>query len=278
MGVACECDDVDDDSSSPLRGKAAVKARRARIDGVSWRAAGLALLAAASGAQAMPKDGYSAQVASVQYPRALLYDGLPRPLWGELTDMMLTRLAPSSMRTVEVAWRKWLPLAEQYDWDDVIYSDDADRGGKLAAFVLHLLRDQTLVADSIASYTWGLRWKMKLFHQADPALGVMHWHDFMTSVRVLAHVPHEPRRAIPARLLLAVARAADTSKFADVQFVFFMLVLYFTFSRSECPCPGSFKGRSSWNPHKHWMVRDVVIRAVGGVYALCVRFKAVKAD
>jgi hypothetical protein len=42
---------------------------------------------------------------------------------------------------------------------------------------------------------------MKLSHQADPVLGVMHWQDFMRSVRVKAHVPHEPRRAVPLRLI-----------------------------------------------------------------------------
>ena len=191
---------------------------------------------------------------------------------------MMDRLAPSSMGTVETAWRKWLPLAARYEWDDVIYSDDPERGGKMATFVLHLMEDKALAADSISSYVWGLRWKMKLFHQADPILGVMHWHDLMMGMRVIAHLPHEPRRAIPTRLIVAMAKAADLSNFADVQFVFFMCVLYFTFSRSECPCPKSFRGRSAWNPDKHWMVRDVVVRIVGGVYALCLRFKAIKQD
>jgi hypothetical protein len=58
-----------------------------------------------------------------------------------------------------------------------------------------------LVADSIQTYVWGLRWKMKLEHQADPVFGVMHWHDFMVSVRVRAHVPHEPRRRARVHLL-----------------------------------------------------------------------------
>ena len=44
------------------------------------------------------------------------------------------------------------------------------------------------VADSIQAYVWGLRWKMKLEHQADPVLGVMHWQEFMRSVRVKSHV------------------------------------------------------------------------------------------
>ncbi len=62
----------------------------------------------------------------------------------------------------------------------------------MAAFVLRLLGDTKLVADSIQAYVWGLRWKMKLEHQADPVLGVMHWQEFMRSVRVKSHVRLTP--------------------------------------------------------------------------------------
>ncbi len=85
-------------------------------------------------------------------------------------------------------------------------SSGPERGGKMAAFVLRLLSDTKLVADSIQSYVWGLRWKMKLEHQADPVLGVMHWQEFMRSVRVKSHVPHEPRRTVP------LARCASSSR------------------------------------------------------------------
>ena len=64
---------------------------------------------------------------------------------------------------------------------------------------------------------------MKLEHQADPVLGIMHWHELMTGMRVKAHVPHEPRRAVPIRLLVAIAASVDLSVFWEVQFMFFLL-------------------------------------------------------
>jgi hypothetical protein len=119
---------------------------------------------------------------------------------------------------------------------------------------------------------------MKLSHQADPVLGVMHWQDFMRSVRVKAHVPHEPRRAVPLRLILAIIASINVAVHWEVQFAFFLVVMLFTFSRSECPCPKAFTGPHGWDPNKHWMVRDIVIRCVSGVYVLAVRFKSIKQD
>ena len=49
-------------------------------------------------------------------------------------------------------------------------------------------------------------------------------------------------------------------------------------SRSECPCPKAITGPNGWDPNKHWMVRDIVIRSVNGVYVLAVRFKSIKQD
>ena len=98
--------------------------------------------------------------------------------------MLDSRLAASSMRTVTSAFAKWCPLCDTYGWERVIATDDPERGGKLVTFVLSLLDDTDLVADSISGYVWGLRWFMKLQFQADPVFGVMNWHDFMTGVRV----------------------------------------------------------------------------------------------
>jgi hypothetical protein len=114
-------------------------------------------------ARAAPRDGYSSQVASVQYPRASLYDGLPLDLLEAADELMSNRLAPSSMATVNIAFeRYWTPLADEHGWPVILETDDPERGGKMAAFVLRLLADTNLVADSIQSYVWGLRWKMKL--------------------------------------------------------------------------------------------------------------------
>ena len=230
-------------------------------------------------AGAAPRDGYSAQVSTVQYPRASLYEGLPVDFIESVDELMHNRLAPASMTKVDIAFeRYWKPVAAEHGWEEIIATDDPERGGKLATFVLRMLDNTALVADSIGTYVWALRWKMKLLHQADPALGVMHWQDFMRSVRVKAHVPHEPRRAVPLRLILAIIAAIDVTVHWEVQLAFLLIVMLFTFSRSECPCPKTFTGPHSWDPNKHWMVRDIVIRCVSGVYVLAVRFKSIKQD
>jgi hypothetical protein len=225
------------------------------------------------------RDGYSAQQASVPYTRAMLYEGLPAHNVALLDELMGNVLATASMTKVDIAFEKyWKPIAEAYGWPEIIETDDPERGGKLVTFVLKLLEDKRLVADSIQSYVWGLRWKMKLAHQADPVYGLMNWHHFMTSVRVRAHVPHEPRRALPLRLIIAMLATIDVDVFWEVQFAVFMLILLGTFSRSECPCPKTFTGKEKWDPTKHWMVQDILIKLVAGTYVLAVRFKKIKQD
>ena len=81
-------------------------------------------------------------------------------------DLTLTnRLAPGSMVKVNIAFvRYWKPVAEANGWDEIIATDDPERGGKMATFVLSMLDNTELVADSIGTYVWALRWKMKLLH------------------------------------------------------------------------------------------------------------------
>jgi hypothetical protein len=203
-------------------------------------------------AGAAPRDGYSAQVSTVQYPRASLYEGLPVDFFEAVDELMHNRLAPGSMLKVDIAFtRYWKPVAAANGWDEIIATDDPERGGKMATFVLSMLDNTALVADSIGTYVWALRWKMKLSHQADPVLGVMHWQDFMRSVRVKAHVPHEPRRAVPLRLILAIIASIEVTVHWEVQFAFLLVVMLFTFSRSECPCPKAFTGSNGWDVNKH---------------------------
>ena len=57
-------------------------------------------------------------------------------------------------------------MAAEHGWDEIITTDDTERGGKMATFVLSMLDNTALVADSIGTYVWALRWKMKLSHQA----------------------------------------------------------------------------------------------------------------
>jgi hypothetical protein len=70
----------------------------------------------------------------------------------------------------------------------------------------------------------------------------------------------------------------DVDVFWEVQFAVFMIILLGTFSRSECPCPKTFTGKEKWDPTKHWMVQDILIKLVAGTYVLAVRFKKIKQD
>lgn len=223
-------------------------------------------------------DGSLKIATSVPYARADIFTGLPGALLSRVEQVMDNRLAPSSMRTVHSAMAIWRPLAELHGWPTVMETDDPDRGGKLAAFVMKMVDDTSLVFKSIEGYVWGLRWFMKLQHQADPVMGVMHFLDFMNSVKVLTWVPHEPRRALPVRHIIAMAEKTDRSDFRQVNFMFFLVILYFTFSRSECPCPKHFTGEESWDDKKHWMVRDFKFVMCNGKPCIGVRFKAVKQD
>lgn len=259
---------------APRAARARVRAARA----VSWRRSVLLFMTLLRGGAAGARDGASAQLLSVPYPRASMYTGLPVELLDRLDEVIDNRLAPSSMRTLNAAMALWRPLVAHHGWPVVIVTDDPARAGKLAAFVLHMLDQCDLVGDTISSYVWGVRWYMKLQRQTDPLFGVMNWHDFMTGVRVLSHVTHEPRRAVPIALLRQVAGVVDLDSFVEVQHFFFDLVLFYTFSRSECPCPKHFTGEESWDDNQHWMVRDLVFRCITGIWVLAVRFKAIKQD
>ena len=110
--------------------------------------------------------------------------------------------------------------------------------------------------------------KLKLLQQIGPR----------QNAKCSAAGPHEPRRALPLRLIIAMLATIDVDVFWEVQFAVFMLILLGTFSRSECPCPKTFTGKEKWDPTKHWMVQDILIKLVAGTYVLAVRFKKIKQD
>ena len=236
------------------------------------------LMAMFAGVAGTERDVVSRHEASITYVRTDLFTGLASELADRVDVIMDNRLAASSMRTVQTALKYWEELRREEGWSPLIYTDELERGAKLVSFVLRMLDDTELVFSSIQSYVWGLRWHMKLQRQADPVMGVLGWPDFMSAVKVLSWVPHEPRRALPLALILKMAATIDTTVFWEVQFMFFLLILLFTFSRSECPCPKHFTGEESWDDDKHWMVRDIVMRKVEGLWAIAVRFKSVKQD
>ena len=66
----------------------------------------------------------------------------------------------------------------------------------------------------------------------------------------------------------------DLSKFHEEQAAHLMLVLLFTFARTETPVAKAYSGKGIFDPNKQLMVEDV--RVVPG--ALHVRLKGIKQD
>jgi hypothetical protein len=172
-------------------------------------------------------------------------------------------------------------VCSAYGWERVLRTDDPLRGGKLAAFVLHMTTKTTLVYGSIENYVWGVRVWMQSQMVVDPIMGVLFWPNFMQAIKVLTWVPGEPRRAVRHAVVEAIVDMVEARYLHDffaVQMVFLILVLYYSFSRTECPCPKSYTGRECYDKDVHWNVCDFDIRVAAGVRAMFCRFRAVKQD
>jgi len=257
----------------PKRGRGVQKGLR----GYSWLSA-LCFFTLCVQGEAMPAGGQASRGGdsleyTVQYARSLLFEGLPNELTERLHEVMDMRISPSSTRTVEAGMRVWKGVAQKYGWPTVIPTDDRRRAAKLATLVLEMLDGTSLAYSSIALYVWGVRQHMVLHRQADPIYGVPSWREFMSSVQVLAHTQVEPRRELPMEVIQKILEDTDDTSFVDENFAFCLVILVFTFSRSETPCPKTFNG---FDRAQHWQVKDICWRCVDAVYCLAVRFKAIK--
>ena len=223
--------------------------------------------------------GLSAQTMSVAYPPTSIWDGLPFDVEGRVEEIMDNHLAPSSREKMMVGYRRWAAYCEARAWPTLLKTGDSSRGGKLAAWVTSMVDETELVYASISTYVWGVRAWMVLQHQADPILGCMFWREFMLGVAVLTAVPGEPRQRFPFEDLEAILRALDDKKLVDCNLALILLVLIFTFSRTECPCPKTWSGRHDFDERKHWTVGDFkLLRGPDGHWVLWVRFKMIKQD
>ena len=92
---------------------------------------------------------------------------------------------------------------------------------------------------------------MRLQHQADPALGVMGYDDLMASVKVLTWTAGEPRRQLSISVLKRIIDNTDRASFMAVQLVFLLLLMTYTFQRSECPLPKTWDGRERYHKDVH---------------------------
>ena len=141
-----------------------------------------------------------------------------------------------------------------------------------------MVNETNLAASSISNYVWGLRAWTKYQRQLDPVLGVAEWDDLMQSMHVVAWVQHEPRRMVPLQLVRDSLRRVDVNSFVEVQAAVLMLLLLFTFARSETPCPKSHSGEGALDPTKHLLVKDLEVRQHQGKAFVAVRLKSIKQD
>ena len=225
-----------------------------------------------------PSAGAIAMRASITYPRADLYTGLPPALATRLDEVLDNRLRPSSLRTVDTAVKWWRAVCSKYGWPDVIASDHPERGGRMATFMLYLADDTELTWASISGYEWGLRAWMQLQRQTDPIMGVVGWQELRTSIKVLTIVPSEPRKEIPVEVIRAALESVDLTVRGEVQTALWMLVSFFTFARTESSCPKNYTGDEAFDPAFHWQVKDVRGKKLGDKLALGLRMKGNKPD
>jgi len=196
------------------------------------------------------------------------------------TDEILdSRLAEGSMGTVGSAMVRWREFCHDVlHCEPLLLTDDPGRGQKIVRWGISMADDTELAWASIKNYFWGMRNWQKLQHQADPVFGLMEWEDFCHALKVLTIVAGEPRRRLSVDALRAMLEVCDPDSFEDVNFAVFILLLYFTFSRTETPCPKSWTGQGQFDSAQHWQVCDIRIVKVKGVYLLKVRFKRTKTD
>ena len=222
-----------------------------------------------------PKRTATEMVVAVAVPRCFIHDGLPPDMEDFVDELLGERLKASSRRTVSAALSHWDNARRPYGWDRVIRTDDPQRGGKLAAFVVHMARNTELGYESISSYLWGIRTWFKEQRQADPVMGILGWQDFMMAVHVRTWTINEPRKAVPVALLRRAIAAVDRSSFEEVQLVVLIILLLFTFSRSECPLP---KTQSSFTLEENASVADVRVLTWEGRLTVQMRLKTIKQD
>ena len=225
--------------------------------------------------------GGDAQLLSLQYSQSSIYDGLPVEYLPRLEQVLDNRLAPSSRAHVDSALKRWSVFSSKHGWEPLLADDDKGRGGKMASWVLCMVDETELSFKSIVNYIWGMRTWQQLQGNSDPAMGVRNWRELMRAVAVLTAVPSEPREQVPLPVLRDMLQVLSaSSEFQDIQLHLVLLVLLFTFSRTECPCPKAWTGPNVFDPQQHWQVADFRLMpgANGQGLVLWVRFKRIKQD
>lgn len=216
---------------------------------------------------------------TVSYSRCSVFAGMPSDeLLRRLDQVLDNRLGTSSHRSIRAALGHWDLVRARHGWSRILVTDDPERGGKLATLLLYFVDETELVYSSIANYIWALRSWMKFQRQADPAYGILEWSDVMQGVEVLTFMPSESRKEVPGSWIAGAVRGADPASMADCRAVLIMLLLVYTFARSESPVPKNRTGPDSFNDEKQLCVKDVRVRTVAGRRTAQWRLKGIKQD
>ena len=172
---------------------------------------------------------------------------------------MAEKYSASSRASINAALTHWDVIRAQWGWGAVIQTGDEHRGGKLCTFVLHLMSHEVKAgefypASTISNYVWALCAHFQERLQVDPRVNIIGWSFFMSAVSVMTFVPYEPRRRLPTSVIRSALGSVDRSNQRQVQMALLILMLYFTFQRSEFPCPKTYDGI---DPQKHCLVRHM---------------------
>ena len=195
-----------------------------------------------------------------------------------LDEVLENRLAISSLRTVKAALGHWDQCREAHGWERLVLTDDPIRGAKMATLVLYLIDNTNLVYASVVGYVWAVRTYMKYQRQLDPVMGVANWSDLMQATEVLTFMPAESRKQVPGSWINGAVDGADRGNFNDVRAVLLMLLLLFTFARSESPLAKTKDGKENFDVEKQLCLRDVRILKVQGMSTAQFRLKGIKQD
>lgn len=172
---------------------------------------------------------------------------------------MAHRFSESSKSSITAARVHWQRVCARFMWPEEIETGDLDRGAKLSCFVLELMEYERepgvyYPSSTISNYVWALCAFMQSLLHADPRVNLVGWKFFLAAVHVMCYVPYEPRKRVPTESIRSALAAVDVTDFAMVQMAVFVLFLYFTFQRSEFPCPKTYAGLDA---AKHLLVKHM---------------------
>ena len=216
---------------------------------------------------------------SVHLDPVSIFANLPNnEVASQIDEILDSRLKASSLGNVSAALAHWDMVWPKHGWPRIIASKDPHRGSKMAAYIAYMVNETDVHANTIGNYVWALRAWMKYQRQYDPILGVVEWDDLMQGMHVVAWMSSEPRRRVPVELIRDALRLIDKSVFWEVQAALLMIMLLFTFARSETPCPKTFSGEGGLDSEKHLLVEDVKVRSRSGKPYVAMRLKSNKQD